>query len=72
MCKSDVEEIFYKIYTNRTWESKKNVNFSGGASNPVFLESYIPYVVSFIKDNHIKKIVDIGCGDFRVLMHFVE
>lgn len=64
-----MENIFTNIYERSVWGSNNNrfYNGSSGCGSDVSfnLNTYIPFVKKFINDNNIKKVVDLGCGDFR-------
>lgn len=59
-------EIFSKIYASRIWAPKKNTPLSGAGSTKSYNKLYIDFLQNFIhdKDNKIKTIVDLGCGDW--------
>ena len=63
-----MENIFTSIYENKIWADNKNKNYNGGSGKGSELdynsETYIPFLKKFIKDNNIKSVVDLGCGDF--------
>lgn len=60
------EEIFSFIYKNNIWGEAPQSK-SGFASSVEFNKNfYIPFLKNFIvKNNKIKKICDLGCGDFN-------
>tara|TARA_B100000900_G_C20588656_1_gene720692 strand:- start:543 stop:1244 length:702 start_codon:yes stop_codon:yes gene_type:complete len=61
------EQIFSKIYSERTWNIKSSDFNSGpGSHNESLVKPYLKFVNSFIKQKEIKTIVDLGCGDFNV------
>lgn len=61
--------IFTNIYENNVWgnngENKYNGSSGDGSTINYNLPKYIPFVIDFIKNNNIKKIVDLGCGDWQ-------
>ncbi|HZQ91815.1 MAG TPA: class I SAM-dependent methyltransferase [Terriglobales bacterium] len=59
--KLTVEEAFSRIYASGAWG-----NGSGAGSDSQFSDVYIGYIREFISRHDIARIVDIGCGDFRV------
>ena len=64
-----MEEFFTYIYENKVWGNNNNNEYSGssgGGSEIHFnIDTYVPFLKSFIINNKIKNIVDLGCGDFE-------
>lgn len=64
-----MEKVFTDIYENCKWGNNKNDKYkgsSGGGSDIDYNKDiYIPFIKSFIKDNQVSSVVDLGCGDFR-------
>jgi hypothetical protein len=64
-----MEKYFTDIYENKIWGDNKNDQYngsSGGGSDIEFNEyTYVPFLKKYIINNNIKKIVDLGCGDFK-------
>lgn len=58
--------IFSRIYEENIWGGKKGEFYSGPSSHNPYIEAYTKIVVDFVKENNIKEIVEIGCGDFSV------
>jgi len=59
--------IFNEIYLKNMWgKSEETKFFSGGGSREPTVTPYIELIIKFIKDNNIKTITDVGCGDFYV------
>lgn len=68
-----LEQTFTKIYREKLWSSQKNQEFSsGGGTYDKMSIKYIDLVSRYIKNNRIKSIVDIGCGDFFVMRSIIE
>jgi len=59
------EVVFDRVYKEKKWGDKGGF-FSGEGSLPKNTLNYRNYVEKFIKENNIKKVLDLGCGDFRV------
>ena len=60
--------IFDNIYKNKSWgEGSIEGGSSGSGSSPEVNKSYISFLSSFIKENNIKSIVDVGCGDWQIM-----
>jgi len=64
-----METIFTKIYENNMWGNNNNSEYNGSSGEGSLVEynkhSYVPFLKKFIKNNNIKSVVDLGCGDFR-------
>jgi len=62
-------KIFTKVYETSEWgERKIEGEFegsSGGGSSVEFNKEYIKFIKNFIDEHGIKKIVDLGCGDWQ-------
>ena len=64
-------EIFTDIYENEVWggtlpsEGSFRGNSGIGSSLEFNQKEYIPFLKSFIKNNNINSIIDLGCGDWR-------
>tara|TARA_R110002126_G_scaffold75814_1_gene189203 strand:+ start:949 stop:1617 length:669 start_codon:yes stop_codon:yes gene_type:complete len=61
---NDSETIFTKIYDKHIWGKNKG---SGKGSSILYNKKYITFLEQIIHhpNNNIKKIVDIGCGDWQ-------
>ncbi|MEO5592685.1 MAG: class I SAM-dependent methyltransferase [Chitinophagaceae bacterium] len=65
--KKTPEEIFSDVYNQNTWGGNKGTFYSGaGTANPNTI-IYLDHLTSFIKENNIQKILEIGCGDFSIM-----
>jgi hypothetical protein len=64
-----METVFTEIYQKGVWGNNNNNEYhgsSGGGSDISFnIDTYVPFLKKFIKENNIKSVVDLGCGDFR-------
>jgi hypothetical protein len=60
---------FTNIYETCAWGYNNNPHYKGssgaGSSIELNAKTYVPFLRKFIKENNIKSIVDIGCGDWR-------
>jgi len=63
------EEIFTEIYKKQLWgkspEGSKYCSGLGTIDSNV--EKYIEVLKDFIKENNIKSVFEIGCGDFSIM-----
>jgi SAM-dependent methyltransferase len=65
------QEIFEEIYAEGKWGGLSLEDGSGSGSDDRVTQSYIDHVNGYLRDHpEIHRIVDIGCGDFRVARHF--
>jgi len=63
-----MEQIFTHIYEKRVWGDNGNPGYNGSSGTGSSIEynhEYIKFLIQFIRTNNIKKVTDIGCGDFR-------
>lgn len=64
-----MEQIFTNVYENSVWGNNHNTNYNGSSGTGSDVDynknTYVPFLRTFITNNHIKSIVDLGCGDFR-------
>jgi SAM-dependent methyltransferase len=58
-------EAFDNIYLKNVWGYK-----SGPGSDPDFAKRWIDVVNSFLAQEDIKTVIDIGCGDWRIAKNF--
>lgn len=69
-------DIFTNIYEGCLWGDNKNKNYNGssggGSSLEYNIDKYVPFVKSFIINNNINTIIDLGCGDFICGKHIYE
>ncbi len=67
------QQIFNNIYDNNVWIDRKGNSLSGPGSNLEYnIKTYIPFLKKFIKDNSIKTVVDLGCGDLFCGKHIYD
>lgn len=63
-----MKAIFTKIYDKNEWG-----NGSGGGSTYEFNKDvYIPRMREFLKENVIKQVTDLGCGDWQCTRHIYD
>jgi SAM-dependent methyltransferase len=62
-----VPDAFSEVYRTKRWGEAEGEEFcSGAGSGERFSVPYADWVTRFISDKRIAKVVDLGCGDFRV------
>ena len=63
-----METVFTRIYNSCDWGNNGCSQYRGGSGRGSTIEynqdEYIPFLKSFIIENGIKSVVDLGCGDF--------
>ena len=51
------------------WGNNNNGEYNGSSGEGSLIEynkdAYVPFLKNFIKNNNIKSVVDLGCGDFK-------
>lgn len=67
-----VEKIFTDIYKNNTWGGKQGEFYSGDGTHSPNVPLYVNVVEELIRKNNVKSVLDIGCGDFRVMSQVVD
>ena len=64
--KKPVEDIFTSIYKNNEWGGTPGSFYSGEGTHHPDTQRYIQHVRSFLINQHVKSVLEIGCGDFHV------
>ena len=67
-----VAEAFRRIYHTKAWGDNGEPFFSGAGSRGQVAELYCDFVIQFIRENQVRSVVDLGCGDFFVGRRIVE
>jgi len=58
---ANLEQIFTQIYEMGTWNES---GFSLNGSHISYTKKYVDFLQDFMKENQIRSVVDIGCGDW--------
>ena len=68
------ENIFTEIYTKEYWGKAKDGKkyYSGKGTSDTNTNMYFDFLIHFIKENNIKTIFEIGCGDFTIMKKVLE
>lgn len=62
------EEAFTRIYQDKLWGvDEQGQGTSGSGSTIASTEKYREMLKNFLEKNHIRSVVDVGCGDWRWL-----
>jgi len=70
--KKSIREIFTNVYKNNEWGGEPGKFYSGEGTHDPNVELYIRELTDFIRKNNITSLLDIGCGDFRVMSGVLE
>jgi SAM-dependent methyltransferase len=65
-------EIFGDIYRDNKWGGAQGTFNSGSGSTRTHADVYAGAVRKFVRENGIRRIVDLGCGDFTVGSRLLE
>lgn len=59
------EKVFTTLYEMKAWGVDEAGNGTAGPDSAIEnVQPYIKFLENFIRSNHIKSIVDVGCGDW--------
>jgi SAM-dependent methyltransferase len=61
-----VRDIFSEIYRDNRWGGAPGAFHSGSGSAAHHARLYAQAVREFIRDRGVRRVVDLGCGDFQV------
>jgi SAM-dependent methyltransferase len=61
-----VKDVFSEIYRRNLWGGAPGTFSSGTGSKSAQAADYANFVNALIKSRGIQKVVDLGCGDYRV------
>jgi hypothetical protein len=67
-----VEEIFSDIYKMNAWGGETGEFYSGDGTYSPNVPLYVDLVQELIRKNELKSVLDIGCGDFRVMSQVTD
>ena len=67
-----VAATFSEIYESNAWGGNQGEFYSGDGSGAEYARVYAATIRRFIAENKIERVVDLGCGDFRVASQFVD
>ena len=61
-----VADIFMEIYRQNRWGGDRGSFNSGSGSSSTHADAYARAICAFIRDHNVRRVVDLGCGDFRI------
>ncbi len=61
-----VREVFTDVYERNLWGGRKGEYCSGAGSEGERAARYAEVVRAFAREHGVRRIVDLGCGDYRV------
>lgn len=64
--------IFGEVYSRSYWGDGDQGFFSGDGSSVANTSAYEAFVVDFVRSRGVRRVVDIGCGDFQVASRIIE
>lgn len=64
--KMPIQEVFTQVYKQNIWGGTTGEYFSGPGSIDPTIPEYVRTIKNFIRKNGVTKVIDLGCGDFRV------
>jgi len=67
-----VAEIFAEIYDRNRWGGSEGTFHSGSGSSAAHAAHYGQMVRDFIRLRSVRRVVDLGCGDFRIGAQLVD
>jgi hypothetical protein len=59
-------DVFSEVYAQNRWGGAPGEFCSGSGSASSQTSAYASMVRAFVADHHLRTIVDLGCGDYRV------
>ena len=68
--KMDTRQVFEEVYRKKLWskkEFKQEDYHSGSGTTSQNTDRYISFLTRFLNENNVKRLVEIGCGDFRIM-----
>lgn len=68
----DCASIFSLVYSGRAWGGTGDKPCSGSGSEGPAADDYVTLVRKLIIDRNLSRIIDVGCGDFRIGMRLVN
>lgn len=69
--REDLSKLFSRIYRDNLWGGEKGEFYSGPGSDDHVGVEYAKAIKDYIAKHNIKKVLDIGCGDFRIARQFI-
>ncbi len=67
-----VKDVFTEVYNKNMWQGDGGTFHSGSGSNNDLADKYSAEVKKIIVDKNIKRMIDLGCGNFNVSKRIVN
>ncbi len=68
----NLEESFDTVYKEKMWTENNRFTLSGPGSELVYAKNCIEFLIKFIKEKNIRKIIDGSCGDCLWIMEVLK
>jgi len=59
-------EVFAEIYRHNLWGGAPGEFFSGEGTHHIDCSAYVQLVRGLVREHGLRRVVDIGCGDFQI------
>jgi Methyltransferase domain len=66
------QDVFSEIYKKNIWGGKPGTFYSGTGTHNPNTTTYITNIANFINSHQVKKLVEIGCGDFTITKEILQ
>jgi SAM-dependent methyltransferase len=70
--KRNVADIFAEIYRENRWGGERGRFHSGSGSSSEHARVYADVISTFIRNHGVGRVVDLGCGDFRIGAQLID
>lgn len=67
-----IEQTFTRIYETNLWGGRPGEFFSGTGSTGKYVDAYAETVRDFIVQRGIRRVADLGCGDYYTASRFID
>lgn len=72
LSKKNLQDSFDTIYEKKMWTGNNQFTLSGPGSELKYAKNCIRFLINFIKEKNIRKIVDGSCGDCLWIMEVLK
>jgi SAM-dependent methyltransferase len=67
-----VAEVFAEAYEENRWGGQRGSFHSGSGSTSEHAQQYSRVINAFVNNHGVRRVIDLGCGDFRIGALLVE